>query len=157
MKIGYGRNRKEAAFRRHGVDPRFVFIDTEASERTERGAMLQSAKVALERGDKVTLVLLAKSDLGYGLDLVRQREKLEALGVMTIVPTEKPKGPRGRPVGTGNWAPTEEQDAKYRAAWHDNDRTKTGCFNMARRDGWETTESMWKHRYGNRFKGKGDT
>lgn len=152
MKIAYGRDRSERDFKAHGVAPRWVYIDTDATERTERGKMFQVLGVCREQGRDAELVLLARGDLGHAVDLKRQWEKLDALGVKVTVTSEKPKRRKGRPKGTGLFNPTPEHDAEIRAAWHDDGRTLQGVLNTAARLGYQVTQAQLKHRYGNRFK-----
>lgn len=150
--VGYGRDRTERDFRRYGVADRYAYIDTNESERTQRAAMMQLVAVARDQGHEVDLVLLTLGDLGHGVDLKRQREKLEALGVTVIVPNEKPKRPRGRPKGS-KFDPAPDHDEEIKSAWHDDGRTVQGVLNIARRHGYEdVTVPQLRGRYGNRFK-----
>ncbi|MEM9422478.1 MAG: hypothetical protein AAF986_08240 [Pseudomonadota bacterium] len=151
MKLAYGRSLTERDFKKHGVDAVDIFIDTERSERQERGNMFQVASILSGRGDPVELALLSWGDLGYGVDLKRQRKKLEELGVTVTIVTEKPKRSRGRPLGSSTFAPNKEDDAAIGAAYHDDERTPKGVLNIARRRGYDVTWAQLRGRYGNRY------
>lgn len=152
IKVGYGRDRSERDFLKHGVAARWVFIDTGASERIQRAKAMQYLAVMREQGRDAELVLLSWGDLGHGVDMKRQREKLDEMGVTVTIPGRKPKRRKGRPKGTGLFAPTPEHDAEIRAAWHDDGRTLQGVINIAAGHGYTVTQAQLKYRYGNRFK-----
>ena len=144
MRVGYGYRRIEQDF--EGTNVKSVYLDTPKSDREQRAAMFQ---VGLRRGD--TLVLLGKGDLGYGLELKRLRERLEAMGVETeYVDAPKPAGskPRGRPTV---FDPEPDHDTEIQIAWYDEDRTVKYVLKLAKKRGYDIQVHHLKHRYGNRF------
>lgn len=151
LNLGYGRDRSKQDFNKYGVAPIWCYIDTEQTERTQRARMFQVLGVLHDQGHSAELVLMSWGELGHGVDLKRQREKLEAMGITVTVPKEKPKRPRGRPPGS-TFDPAPEHDAEIKAAWHDDGRTLQGVINIASGLGYAVTHGKLKYRYGNRFK-----
>ena len=154
MIVGYGRNRKERDFTKHGVDKLGVFIDTDASERTERAKCFQYIDAYLGGGTDRTVTLLIRKwgELGIGADLARQRARLDELGVTVDVLADRGKHAKpGRPRGTAEFQPAPEHDEEIKAAYHDDGRTPSGVHSVAQRLGYKVTWAQLKYRYGNRF------
>lgn len=155
MIVGYGRNRKETDFTKHGAERFGVFIDTDASERAKRTECLQYVGDYLDgSSDRTATLLIYKwSEFGIGADLARQRAKLDDMGVIVDVLADRGKHEKpGRPRGTADFQPTPEHDKALRAAYHDEGRTPAGILTDAEGFGYEVTWAQLKYRYGNRFK-----
>lgn len=143
MRVGYGYRRTENDFEGLGVEQ--VWIDTPKSDRDERAFLFSTG---LRSGD--TLVMLGRGDLGYGRELKRLRERLEAMKVTIEYVDKGPAdpAPRGRPKG---FNPTPEHDVEVKAAWHDEDRPGSYALKVANRLGYGIEPHHLKYRYGKRF------
>lgn len=146
MRVGYGYNRDEKDFAHTNVEPDRIFIDTKATDRSERRDMFMLVKP----GD--TLVLLYKGDLARGAqsyDVIWGRVKSMGVDVEIMPPDgDKPKLPRGRPKV---FDPSPKHDEEIKMHWHDPDRPGRYAVKVARRRGYDVTEQNVRDRYGPRF------
>lgn len=74
MRIAYGLNRREKSFATANITPGKFFIDTDNSKQLEREAMLHCVRPG------VTVVVMAKKDLGTGAGQVSIIKAIEAAG-----------------------------------------------------------------------------
>lgn len=144
MKVGYGYNRSPRDFAPYECER--LFLDDATTGRQERIDLMDCLD---KPGERDTLVLLSKGDLGRGHEVAKLLADLEAANVILEIIQAPPAKPQGRPR---KFAPSEDQAKRLEALWRSSLPLSHVLVRAREITGQDVKRHQMIYRFGSRWK-----